>query len=113
MNQFKAVQRGALFNGQRIYDLPHVWPDGVALHGLVYSSWLIIRIADLGPAVDPHASHVLRRWVPGEGSGIEFNLAWGEEFAMPLPAYGMVSVVTADDVPLHVLWELTAGVPTP
>ncbi len=109
MDRFEGIERAKSVRHQnkRTWDIFHVWPDGFQRDGVRFSSTVHVYIAE--PPSGSQKARV-RLWVPeGQTGEPEHTLAFGEELWAPVPTWGIASVVSVDDVPLHFYWELTAG----
>lgn len=103
MQRIPARVRSTKIDGHVVYDIDAAWPDGQVTNGVKYTSWLIVR-----PETDPGKAITLRVWIGGKSEDVAYtwsNNSWGR----PIPVNGLVSVITPDDVPLIVFWELAAG----
>jgi|GEM_PF-4794370 len=102
-----AFERPTRVDGHPTYDLPYVWKDGHAFGRVSYASWVIVKLADVDPAHD--VPREVGLWVPGVGADVRHKIAFTDMVAVKVEDYGPAAVVSYEDIPLHVWWELTAG----
>lgn len=110
MQRFQAVERPkeTRHAGLRTYDIRHVWPNGEVRNGVKWTSEVHVYILPAAP--DSFSKQVqIAVWVPGGEVGVAHDLVWGADWWVAIPDWGTVSIVSLNDVPLDVFWELTAG----
>lgn len=115
MQRTLATIRPDKAEGHDVYDIPFAWNDGRIIHGVLYTSWLLVRPAGeiAGAAVAkpgaPPPTATIAVYLPARPRQ-DVELKWDAEgWSTAIPVSGLVSVVSVDDVPLVVIWELTAG----
>jgi hypothetical protein len=107
MQRFPAHIRTTKDDGHPVYDLDFMWKDNRVINGVRYTSWLLVR-----PETDPGKTVRIRVHLP-DRAPVEVDLGWDSRgWGIPVDIEspgGLVSVVSLNNVPLVVLWELTAG----
>ena len=111
MDRFEGIERekSLRHDGKLTWDIFHVWPDGFQRDGVRFTSTVHVYIAE--PPKSAKEARV-RLWIPGPGGqqgDPEHTIGFGEELWAPVAGWGIASVVSMDDVPLHFYWELSAG----
>lgn len=106
MQRTEATIRPTPYQGMRVHDIFHVWPDNFAMNGVKFASWLFVYLED--EPKDRRAVEV-SLWLPGATAPQVRQLGWGQEWYTASPGFGMASVTAKGDAPLRVFWELTAG----
>lgn len=107
MDRFDAVPRSerTRHQGHPTWDIFHVWQNDTIRHGVRFTSTLHVYVAEPG-----HPDARVGIWVPnGEGGEPQHLIPWGFDFWVPITGWGVISVVSFNDVPLKVFWELSAG----
>lgn len=110
MKRFEAIERpGGWTDAQGkvhpCYDLPATWKDGKSVGGVRWFAWLIVTSFEGGGG--PYRIHVFGAGFPGASDTILFD-SYSGAYAQPIKEGGNIAVVSLDDHPLEVFWELTA-----
>lgn len=106
MQRTEASIRPSTYQGMKVHDIFHVWPDNLELNSVKFASWIFVFLQDEPKNGGPVEVSL---WLPGATGPQVRPLHWGEEWYTPSPGWGMVSVTAKNDAPLTVFWELTAG----
>lgn len=105
MDRFPFRQRpGKGHENHPTYDCTDVWDNGRVYAGVIHASW--VKVDLLQPPADDKPKRV-DIYMPDRVEQV--SLRWGQPAGLPVVRAGNVGVVSVDDAPLEVFWELTPG----
>lgn len=120
----RITERDMGHEGHRTWDVWHCHPhmsEYPVGGGVKRSSTIHVYVLEpIQPSGQPYPAAIVGAWVPGglhlDGAadvtpdGQQLTLPWGQELWFPVTAWGSCSsVVSFNDVPLHVVWESAPG----